>query len=180
MRRVIRESGVWSLVTAGTLALPLLLLPGLAAAQETAACPAPVAGVVFVRGEVERPLDLRAADLAGMPRERVQVTDREGAIVEYEGVPVRHILVQAGVPMESLRGGMAAAAVVAEASDGYRALFAIAELDESFSDRITLLVDALDGAALPETEGPFRIIMDGESRHSRWIRQVSCLRVVRP
>ena len=41
------------------------------------------------------------------------------------------------------------------------------------------LVDRKNGAPLSAEEGPFRVVMEGERRHSRWIRQVVCLRVER-
>lgn len=136
--------------------------------------------IVYVRGEVERSLDLSAEDLERLPRTRFRLEDGEGGAVAYEGVAMKDILAHAGVPMESLRGPQAATVVVAEARDGYRAVYALGELDESFSDRLVVLVDRKDGAALAEDEGPFRVVMRGERRRSRWIRQVSCLRVVRP
>lgn len=151
-------------------------------AQQPSSCPAPADGraaVVYVRGAVPQALDLSAPELERMRRERVRVEERDGGVAEYEGVALAEVLALAGVEMGSLRGPQAATAVVAEARDGYRAVFALAELDASFSDRRILLVDRKNGGALPDSEGPFRIIMEGERRHSRWIRQVGCLRVER-
>lgn len=160
-----------------------LAAPSVGWSRQESACPAGEvdrSAVVHIRGEVERPLDLTEQDLARLPRQRIGVEDRDGSVVEYEGVRLADILVQAGVSMESLRSPQAAAVVVAEARDGYRAVFALAELDEAFSDRLAVLVDRKDGDALSPDEGPYRVIMRGERRHSRWIRQVACLRVVRP
>lgn len=152
------------------------------AAQQPTSCPGPGGaseGAVHVRGAVPEPLSLTARELEGLPRERVRVEEHEGGVAEYEGVSLAAVLALAGVPMESLRGPQVATVVVAEARDGYRAAFTLAELDAAYSDRRVLLVDRKDGAPLPESEGPFRVIMDGERRHSRWIRQVVCLRVER-
>jgi hypothetical protein len=84
----------------------------------------------------------------------------------------------AGVPVESLRGAQAATVVVAEAKDGYRAAYSLAVLDETFSGRLFILADRRGEAALGEGEGPFRVIAEGETRRSRCIREVRCLRVV--
>jgi hypothetical protein len=46
---------------------------------------------------------------------------------------------------KDLRGKQMALYVLASASDGYRAVFALAELDPAFTDRHILLVDRRDG-----------------------------------
>ena len=53
---------------------------------------------------------------------------------QYDGVPIGALLAKAGVPQgAALRGKSMALAVVAEGSDGYRAVFSIAELDDDFA-----------------------------------------------
>lgn len=159
-----------------------LTAPGAAPAQQPSSCPAPEGGdgaVLHIRGAVQEPMSLSAPELGRLRRERVRVEERDGSVAEYEGVALAAILALAGVPMESLRGPQASTVVVAEALDGYRAAFALAELDVAFSDRRVLLADRKNGAPLPAEEGPFRVVMEGVRRHSRWIRQVVCLRVER-
>ena len=68
---------------------------------------------------------------------------------------------------------------IVEASDGYRAGFALAELDPAFTDRVILLADHRDGKALAAKEGPLQIIVPGEKKHARWVRQVIRLKVGR-
>ncbi|MDG3006126.1 hypothetical protein [Paludisphaera mucosa] len=53
-----------------------------------------------------------------------------------------------------------------EASDGYRALFALPELDPSFTDRVILLADRRAGKPLDDRQGPLRIVAPGEKRPS--------------
>jgi hypothetical protein len=69
--------------------------------------------------------------------------------------------------------------LVVEAADGYRAVFALPELDPLFTDRVILLADRRDGKSLSEREGPLRIIVPGEKRPARWVRQVVALKVGR-
>ncbi len=148
--------------------------------QQPSVCPEPAGGptpVLHVRGKVGHDLDLSTEALFDLPRQRLQVEEREGGVAEYEGVAVADVLKHAGVAMESLRGAQASTVVVAEARDGYRAVYALAELDPAFSDREVVLVYRKNGGVLSAEEGPFRLIMLGERRRSRWIRQVSCLRV---
>ena len=54
--------------------------------------------------------------------------------------------------------------VLVEATDGYRAVFSLAELDPELTDRVILLADTKDSQPLPPREGPFRIIVPGEKR----------------
>ena len=67
--------------------------------------------------------------------------------------------------------------VLVEASDGYRAAFSLAELDPEMTDRVVLLADTKDDQPLSPREGPFRIIVPGEKRPARWVRQVRALTV---
>jgi DMSO/TMAO reductase YedYZ molybdopterin-dependent catalytic subunit len=136
---------------------------------------------LVVAGEVERPLSLSASDLAGMPgRRTVKVKDHKGVDAEFEGVPLIDVLRKAGARVDDrLRGGALADYLVIEASDGYRAVFALAELDPAFTDRVILLADRRDGRAIDATEGPLRIVVPGEKKHARWVRQVTGLTIRR-
>lgn len=157
------------------------LLPAVAWGQDPSSCPSPTdAQSVYVLGVDGGAVSLGAPELEALPRAHAEVVRDDGGADVYEGVTLAALLARVDVPMESLRGPQAATVVVAEARDGYRAAYALAELDASFSDRLVLLADRKNGEALGDAEGPFRIVMRGERRHSRWIRQVSCLRVVRP
>ena len=48
--------------------------------------------------------------------------------------------------------------VLVAASDGYRAAFALAELEPELTNHVILLADTKDGQPLPPREQPFRII----------------------
>jgi hypothetical protein len=47
----------------------------------------------------------------------------------------------------------------------------LSEQDPELTDRVILLADAKDGQPLAPNEGPFRIIVPGEKRAARWVRQ---------
>ena len=67
--------------------------------------------------------------------------------------------------------------LVVDAADGYKAVFALAEVDAAFAVREIILADKRDGKPLDSKEGPFRIIAPGDKRGARWVRQVTALRI---
>jgi hypothetical protein len=110
---------------------------------------------IRIVGEVAKALDLSAEDLSRLPHKTIKVKDPDGSDATYEGVPL------------------------VEAADGYRAVFALPELDPAFTDRLILLTDCRNGEKLGVKDGPFRVIVPDEKRHSRWARQVIMLKVGR-
>jgi DMSO/TMAO reductase YedYZ molybdopterin-dependent catalytic subunit len=131
-----------------------------------------------VVGKVERPLALHDGDLTGLPHQHLEVTDEKGHPVGYDGVPIAEILKRAGVPLgQRLRGRQMKLFVVVDAADGYGVVFALAELDPDFTDRIVLLADRRNGGAITPPEGPFRLVVPGEKRHARWVREVTTIDV---
>jgi DMSO/TMAO reductase YedYZ molybdopterin-dependent catalytic subunit len=141
----------------------------------------PAVGVVLsVGGDVPRPLKLTIPELSRLPRQRVRAKDHGGQEAEFDGVPLVAVLQAAGVKFgPDLRGPALATYLVVEAADGYRAVFALPELDPAFTDRVILLADRREGKPLDGKEGPLRVIVPGEKRHARWVRQVVALKVGR-
>jgi hypothetical protein len=86
----------------------------------------------------------------------------------------------AGVPLgKDLRGERMLTYLVVEAADGYRVVFALPEIAPAFTDRTILLVDRRDEQPLSPREGPLRVIVPGEKRQARWIRQVTAFTIHR-
>jgi hypothetical protein len=54
----------------------------------------------------------------------------------------------------------------------HQVVFALSEFDPGFADRVILLADRRDTHPLSAPEGPFRIVVPGEKRHARWVREV--------
>jgi DMSO/TMAO reductase YedYZ molybdopterin-dependent catalytic subunit len=134
--------------------------------------------VLLVRGEVRERLRISPADLQAMPRKTVRARDRDGKEASFEGVALAELLGRAGAPQgEKLRGEALRVYVLVEAADGYRAVFALPELDPAFTDRVVLLADRRDGQPLDPKDGPFRVVVPDEKRHARWVRQVTALTV---
>jgi DMSO/TMAO reductase YedYZ molybdopterin-dependent catalytic subunit len=136
----------------------------------------PANATLRVNGKVERQLVLSEADLQALPHKHLAVTDEKGTPVTYDGVPVVELLRRAGVPLgKQLRGPQMKLYVIADAADGYRVVFALPEFDPDFTDRVIIVADRRDGHVLAPPEGPFRLIVPGEKRHARWVREVTAL-----
>ena len=60
--------------------------------------------------------------------------------------------------------------LLVEATDGYRALFAWAELDSAFMDKSVYVATKREGKPLSEKDGPFQLVAPGEKRNGRWVR----------
>jgi hypothetical protein len=70
--------------------------------------------------------------------------------------------------------------VAVEAADGYKVVFALAEVDPAFATREIILAFKRDGKPMDAREGPLRIVAPGDKRPARWIRQVTTLKIVTP
>jgi hypothetical protein len=147
----------------------------LAAAQEPA-----TKELQFV-DESGRQRAITADDLAKLSRVTAKVTDRDGQMAEYEGVRLSDLLQQLGVMLgKDLRGPRVANYVLLEAADGYRVTLAIGEVDPETTDKLVLVADKKNGAALPEKEGPWRLVIPDDKRPVRWIRMLTKIGVHAP
>ena len=123
-------------------------------------------------------LRLTADEWAKLPRAAVKAVDHGGVEVTFDGVPAGEILKLAGAPLgQQLRGQRLTLYVLAEAADGYKAVYALPEFDPEFTDGLILIADRRNGGALGPNEGPLRIVVPWEKRQARWVRQLTRLRV---
>lgn len=157
-------------------ALSALLLP---AAPKLRSQTTPAPAELRIAGDVSTPLVLTVADLKKMPRKTLSVVNPHDKKTEnYEGVLLEEILRKAGVPQgEHLRGSSLAIYVIAEASDGYRVVFSLAELDSGILDSEIIVADTMDGAPLAAPLGPFRLVAPHEKRPARWVRMLTSITV---
>jgi len=165
--------------------LPQALLAVAAVAVSSAQQPSvpsrsDVSAQIRIAGDVGTPLTLSASDLKNLPRKTVKVLDpHEKKEQTYEGVAVQELLHRAGVPQnDKLRASAMAMYVLAEASDGYRVVFALAELDSDFQDSEVIVADTMNGSPLAEKQGPFKMVAPYDKRPARWIRMLKSLSVV--
>jgi DMSO/TMAO reductase YedYZ molybdopterin-dependent catalytic subunit len=142
---------------------------------------APATAELRINGAVSTPLVLTLADLKNMPRKKLSVMNPHDKKTEaYEGVLVEELLRKAGVPQgENLRGPSMATYVLAEAADGYRVVFSLAELDSEILDSEVIVADTMDGAPLGANQGPFRLVAPHEKRPAGWVRMLKSITVTR-
>jgi DMSO/TMAO reductase YedYZ molybdopterin-dependent catalytic subunit len=132
-----------------------------------------------VGGNVPKPLMLSLDDLRNMPHKTMKVmNEHEKKEETYEGVPLADLLKQAGAPSgEQIRGALMTTYVIAEGSDGYRALFSLAELDSGFEDSEVLVAYSLDGKPMTGEVGPLRLVVPHDKRPARWVRMLQSITV---
>jgi hypothetical protein len=114
--------------------------------------------------------------VAGIERHTV-VTADGGLRTTFEGIALRDLLEKRGVAVKGLRGKALAQVILATGRDGYQVAYAIAEVDASFTDRIILVADTRNGKPLLADTGPWQLVVPGEQRAARWIRQLTGLEV---
>jgi DMSO/TMAO reductase YedYZ molybdopterin-dependent catalytic subunit len=153
------------------LAAVLVALACLARAQTSAEAQLVVQGVSGTSAT------LSTADLAKLPQQTVKTVDH-GTPVTFQGVLLADVLSKVSLPTgEAFHSTAASYYLLVEARDGYRVVFAWAELDPSFMDKPVYVVTMRDGKPLSDKDGPLRLVAPGEKRAARWIRQVTALKI---
>ncbi len=62
--------------------------------------------------------------------------------------------------------------MVVEARDGYRVAFGLADFAPDLGGSEALLAVRVDGSPLSDEDGPVRLVVSGDGRAARWVRQV--------
>lgn len=170
-----RRTPILTLVTSAILFL-------CASGQSALAQSTPSEAQFKIAGAVSTPLTLTAADLKKMPRTTLHVTNaHENKSETYEGVLLEELLRRAGVAHgEQLRGKMMTSCLIAEAEDGYKVVFSLAELDSAITDSEILVADTVDGAPIDAKRGPFRLVAPHDKRPARWVRMLKSITVSAP
>lgn len=132
-----------------------------------------------VTGQKET-LSLTAADFAALPHTDIVLpAEDDSPERHFSGVPVKDLLVRVGAPLgDKMKRSAMMLGVVVHCKDGYSVLFALAEFDDAFSSRTILLADKEDGAPLPPSAAPLRIVAPGDKRGARSCKQVVAVEVV--
>ena len=117
------------------------------------------------------------AALAKLPQAQVTAAVHDEKPAVWSGVALDELLRRAGALDKPLRGKALTRFVRVSASEGYQAVFALAELDPSIGHKTALLAGARDGQPLA-ADGPFRLVTPDDKRAARWVRGVVAIEVV--
>lgn len=124
--------------------------------------------------------DLPMDSLRAMPQVELRGRIHDGPELVFRGPALDAVLALAGAPRgRDLRGPALRLVVLAEARDGYSVVYSLAELSPDLGARRGIVALEQDGQPLSEKDGPLRIVLEGEQRPARWIRQLERLRIVR-
>ena len=117
------------------------------------------------------------AALAALPHKTVAVYNvHVKACQTYTGVPLIDLLTPLGVPGKP-HGKDLRLYLAAEGSDGYMAVYSVAEVNPDVHNATVIVADSLDGKPLADS-GPLQLVATGEKRPARWVRNLVAIRVL--
>ncbi len=153
--------------------LTLLLCTAAVAQQEK--------GTIMIEGVDGTKFTLTVDQIRQMPQQSVTIFNpHTKSTGKYEGVLLADVLAKANTPSgDQLRGDEMRDYVEVGGRDGYKAVFALAELDPAFQDNKVLVAISSDGKPLDEKLGPVRIVVPQDKRPARNVRMVMTIAVRR-
>ena len=156
---------------AAILALAVMLAAGLAAGAQTP----PAAHGTPAPPPAPFHIVLSPATLAGFPRVTISATDEAGHTNKYTGVSLHDVLVKAGAPTGApVRALAMLSYVLISAADNYHVIFALPELDPSYTDHVAVIAESVDGVPFKDA-GPYRLIVPFEKRQARWVKNMTAV-----
>lgn len=132
-----------------------------------------------IQGLNEKSITLTPEEFAALPHKAVSVFNAHSKINEtYSGVQLADLLAKVGVPLgEQVKGKLFLTGVVAEGTDKYDVLYALAEIDPSIHAGDVIVADSVDNHKL-EKDGAFKIVSTEERRPARWVRNLTLITVI--
>jgi hypothetical protein len=120
---------------------------------------------------------LTPADLKALPRAKATFI-AHGRQMTYEGALLNAALLKAGVVSgDRLMGRYLNQVVVAKGADGFTATYSLGETDPIYRTNPVIIADRKNGQPLDAKEGPYRLVVDGDLRPGRSVRQVVSVEV---
>lgn len=120
---------------------------------------------------------LSVSDLSKLPQKTGKAKDH-GTSATFEGALLTDVLRKVDLPLgEKFDSTCASYYLIAEAQGGYDAVFAWAELDSTFMNKSVYVVTKRNGKPLSNKDGPFQLLVPGEKRPARGLRQLTALSI---
>lgn len=155
-----------------------LIATAAASAQQPASSPPEVAPAVLTIQSGTKTEAIPAEAFAKLPHKTLTVFNAHSKMSEtYSGVPLAALLAMIDAPMGSqLHGKALATYIVAQGSDGYRAVYSLAEVDPAFHSGEVIVADTLGGKPLGK-DGPYKLVNSEDKRPARWVRNLVLITV---
>lgn len=113
-----------------------------------------------------------AALLAALPAHEATL-NAHGVETKCSGPLLADVAAALGMPMgKALHGAELKRGLIVRAKDGYAVLFSLGELDPGTGGSGAIVATACDGKPLGEETGPFRVVVPGDKRPARSVRNV--------
>jgi precorrin-4 methylase len=149
--------------------LSLSLLSGLNCPVR-GATPTDTVAIIVDYYRSDKPLTFSPADLAKLPHEKVQAEVGKKHLT-FEGVPLAEIVRVAGAKWGGKCSSLLDCYLLAESDDGFRAVFALPEIDPGLCHQMVILADRCDGQPLSKGNGPYQIIEEDAKQRGRWVKR---------
>jgi hypothetical protein len=118
------------------------------------------------------------ATLAALPHQTVTVVNSHTkASLTYSGVQLIDLLKPLGVPDKPMGPGLRLY-LVAQGSDGYKAVYSLAEAIPELHDASVIVADTLGGNPIPADKGPLQLVTTGDKALARCVRNLVAIRVL--
>ena len=124
-------------------------------------------------------ISLTPDELAALPHKTISVfNSHTKANEKYSGVALVDLLAKVGAPQgENVKGKLFMTAVVAEGTDKYSVVYALAEVDPTIHTGDVIVADSVDGQKLGN-DGAFKLVSTEERRPARWVRNLADITVI--
>jgi hypothetical protein len=134
---------------------------------------------LILRGLDGKTVSLTPEAVAALPHKTVSVFNSHTKANEsYSGVALADLLAKIGVPHgEEVKGKLFMTAVIAEGTDKYSVLYALAEVDPSIHTGDVIVADSVDGQKLGK-DGAFKMVSTEERRPARWVRNLTEISII--
>lgn len=142
---------------------------------------APALGPVTVVGLTGTPVALSQAMLASLPSATLHVsfgTDHGPTSATFQGPLLWTVLVHEGAVSATRPRDAVRQVLLVTGSDGYSAVLALGEIAPQFEGKQAILADSMNGR--PLGLGHWRIVIPGEHRGGRDVRNVARLQLLAP
>jgi hypothetical protein len=135
--------------------------------------------LVLLAYPYHEPASLSLKQLKALPHTTVTIHNpHTNADETYSGVRLADIFTPLGAPLgKELHGIALATYLVATGSDGYQAVFALAEVDPSFHPGEVLVADTMNGKPLDEHSGPLKLVVSADKRPARSVRNLTTIEI---